>query len=355
MKAITTKGDSDISLQSASVPKPDPHQILVRVVTIAVNPIDRKKLVLVSKANIKDEIICGCDFTGYVEEIGSSVEPHLRRKGERVAGFIHGGISTEFGGTFAEYCVADASLVVSLPDDLSFENAASLGISGFTAMQIVFQKQPETSPFSPLAQPKPLLVWGGASSLGMYTIQLAKLAGYNVIATASPKNFDLVKAYGASSVFDYRDQDVAPKIREHTNDGLVFAIDTISEAYTLPLVVQSIGSQGGFVSTVSKAAEANREALRQDVAINFHLCFMLLGKAFHIPARVGVVAGFRDAGITYANQLTQLLADKKLKTPPIRVIPNGLGGVNDALTQLAEGKVSGEKLVLRVAETPEAS
>jgi NADPH:quinone reductase-like Zn-dependent oxidoreductase len=46
------------------------------------------------------------------------------------------------------------------------------------------------------------LVYGGSTAVGMFAVQLAKLAGYKVVATASPKNFDLVKSYGADEVVD---------------------------------------------------------------------------------------------------------------------------------------------------------
>ena len=55
---------------------------------------------------------------------------------------------------------------------------------------------------------KTLLVWGGSTSVGSNTIQLAVAAGYEVITTASPKNFDYVKKLGASQAFDYRSKTV---------------------------------------------------------------------------------------------------------------------------------------------------
>lgn len=59
---------------------------------------------------------------------------------------------------------------------------------------------------------KALLVWGGASSVGCNGIQLAVAAGYEVIITASPKNFDLLKKLGASQVFDYKSKNVVDEL-----------------------------------------------------------------------------------------------------------------------------------------------
>lgn len=70
-----------------------------------------------------------------------------------------------------------------------------------TAVQALYFRHGLPQPSSPLATPEPFLVWGGATSVGLYAIQLAKLSGYQVIATASEKNFELVKSYGASAVY----------------------------------------------------------------------------------------------------------------------------------------------------------
>ena len=57
-------------------------------------------------------------------------------------------------------------------------------------------------------------MWAGSTSVGQYAVQYGKLSGYTVIATASPKNNDLIKSLGADFVFDYRDPDVVQKIKE---------------------------------------------------------------------------------------------------------------------------------------------
>lgn len=90
-----------------------------------------------------------------------------------------------------------------------------LGIS--TASAGLFQKDYLNLPLpSPEQPPKPLnrvlLIWGGSSSVGSCAIQLAKAAGAIIITTASPKNFEYVKALGAEEVFDYRAEDVEDQI-----------------------------------------------------------------------------------------------------------------------------------------------
>lgn len=158
-------------------------------------------------------------------------------------------------GAFSEYAVALADHVLHIPDTWSFEDAAQLGIPPLTAIQMLWQSQTglptPLSPTSPL-NVTPILVWGGASSVGNYVIQLAKLSGLYVIATASPKNFELCRDLGADEVFDYRDVEVVAKIRESAKGkgGLKHAVDCVSEGGTVKQVAAALGEQGGTVSVI---------------------------------------------------------------------------------------------------------
>ena len=158
-------------------------------------------------------------------------------------------------GAFAEYVVADAELqVVPIPGGWSFEEAAQLGVAPLTALQCLHESLELPSPFearSTAEQPqRTILIWGGASALGQYAIQFAKLAGLRVVTTASSKNFDLVKGLGADEVFDYRDEGVVENIRVATGNALDIAFDTISEGKTPAQVTGAIGDKGGKVASV---------------------------------------------------------------------------------------------------------
>ena len=212
----------------------------------------------------------GNDFAGVVEEIGPDVPEGMRTIGERVAGFVLGSQSflvqspprTEShttavkpNGAFSEYLVANAELqAVPIPDGWSFEEAAQLGVAPLTAIQCLHETLELPSQFEArptVEQPqRTILIWGGASAVGQYAIQFAKLCGLRVLTTASPKNFDLVKGIGADEVFDYRDEGVVEKIRGATGNALDIALDTISEGKTPAQVTGAIGDQGGKVAIV---------------------------------------------------------------------------------------------------------
>lgn len=97
------------------------------------------------------------------------------------------------------------------------------------------------------ASPGTILIWGGSSATGHHAIQLARLSGLQVIATASPQAFTELENIGASFVFDYKDEDVVNKIRKAAGEpGVQFVLDTISEKGTTEKAIVSVTSLSGI-------------------------------------------------------------------------------------------------------------
>lgn len=181
--------------------------------------------------------------------------------GDRIAGFVHGStykIHNELrlelkltdtaanrNGSFAEFLVADPAVAIRIPETWSFEEAAQLGVAGFTGCLALYDSLSLPNPFAPTTAPLDLLVWGASSSMGQYIVQLASQAGIRVIATASPKNFELVKSFGAGEVLDYRDAKTTATIREITGGKLKYAVDCIAEGETRNKIAEAIGDEGG--------------------------------------------------------------------------------------------------------------
>jgi NADPH:quinone reductase-like Zn-dependent oxidoreductase len=315
------------------VPKPGPGQILVKVVAAAQNPTDWKSAARVLKAG-KYGGILGNDFAGTVEELGPDVPAGVRTVGERVGGFAPG--TAAANGTFAEYVVAEAEYgVVPVPEGWTFEEAAQLGVAPYTALQTLHETLELPSPFEDRSGPqRSILIWGGASSVGQYAIQFAKLGGLRVLTTASPKNFDLVKGLGADEVFDYRDERVVENIRTSTGNALDIAVDTVSEGKTPEQVTGAIGDKGGRVAIILPY-----ESPRPDVKVKFSMAPDLLKRELN--------------GKWYVDLLTKSLATGKIKPNPVDIQPSGLASVKTGLQYMQEGKVSARKLTYRIADTPE--
>ena len=189
---------------------PAENEILVQNHVIAVNPVDGM-LQALAFFPLDYPTILGQDVAGEVVSVGPNVTRF--KKGDRVVGHAVGmATKRDQDNGFQAYTILQTNMVCELPDSISFESAAVLPLGLSTAACGLFQdgflslQFPTEPPQKPTG--KALLVWGGASSVGSNAIQLATAAGYEVITTASPKNFQYVKKLGASQVFDYNSSTV---------------------------------------------------------------------------------------------------------------------------------------------------
>ncbi|TDL22505.1 zinc-binding oxidoreductase ToxD [Rickenella mellea] len=341
MKAVVALGDGTFQIKEVDVPKPGPRQVLVKVAAAAQNPSDWKT---VQFFPIRDAVL-GSDFAGTVEEIGPDVPSGTRKVGERVAGFIQG--SSSPNGTYAEYVLADANVIISIPESWTFEQAAQLGIATYTTCQVLYQSQSLPTPLEPTKEPVDILVWGGASGVGQFVIQFAHLAGLRVIATASTKNFELLKSYGAVEVFDYKDESTPAKIKEFTGGKLKHAVDCIAEKGTPETVHAALSDNGGVISALLGYASQ-----RDSVVVTPSIVYPLLGRDFDIPMKMPADAGAYELGKKFSKLISDVLATGKVKPIPVKLMPNGLASVKEGFEYMKEGHVSGEKITYRISDTP---
>ncbi|KAK7047581.1 hypothetical protein VNI00_006349 [Paramarasmius palmivorus] len=342
MKAIVTAGNGKVKLANIPIPKPGPGQILVKVIAAAQNPSEWMKIHGVPTT----DVTVGHDYAGVVQEIGPDVPAGTRQIGERVAGFVNACVSNDLGGTFGEYTVADAHVLIPLPDHISFEDAATLGLAGFTACQALWQNTKLPTPDEPTKEPMSILVWGGATSVGQFTIQLAKASGFQVIATASTKNHDLLRTLGADIIFDYKDSDVVEKIKQ-AQSNLMYAVDCVSTDDSARQTSLCLSS-GGHVSLVLMP-----KVERQDIKSDATFVYTLLGKAIELfpPYQFPVIPEHYELGKRFGSILSSLLHQRKLKANPVKLVPNGLADAQQWIEYQQSGKVSAEKIVYRIVDT----
>ncbi len=202
----------------APYPTPGPHQIVVRNAAVAINPVDW--IVQTSRRPvyswIKKPAVLGYDLAGEVVEVGSEVTRFST--GDRMLGLALGAENDHNNtaeGAFQHYTAVSDHLASPIPDSISFERAAVLPLGLSTAACGLFQAK-QLGLKHPSADPVPagetLLVWGGSSSVGTNAIQLAVAAGYEVIATCSPRNDGLVSSLGASRSFDYHSPEIVTEL-----------------------------------------------------------------------------------------------------------------------------------------------
>ncbi|HUR01427.1 MAG TPA: NADP-dependent oxidoreductase [Nonomuraea sp.] len=169
-------------------PSPGPGEVLVRVAATSFNPseVGLRAGFLRDMLPVTLPYTLGLDLSGTVVEVGAGVRgPAV---GDRVIGLVE--------GAAAEYTVAAASALVRAPERLPPADAAAIPVAGLTAWQAVHEH-------ARIAPGQRVLINGAGGGVGLFAVQLAKLAGATVIATASPRSAAAVRRYGADEIVDY--------------------------------------------------------------------------------------------------------------------------------------------------------
>jgi NADPH:quinone reductase-like Zn-dependent oxidoreductase len=244
-------------------------------------------------------------------------------------------------GAFAEHIKAKAGIHIKLNENISFEDAATLGVGVTTVAQGLYQELGLPFPPNKVQEPTPILIYGASTATGTLAVQYAKLSGYEVIATASPHNFDLIRKLGADKVFNYNDTDVGEQIRKATNDKLKLVFDCIGEGSSPSICAAAIGSGGGHVSALLPV----KDFPRTDVKSNFTLAYTALGEKYN--DRFPASKTDYEFGSRFWRVSEELINSGKIKTHPVEV-RKGLENIPQGLQDLKDGKVSGVKLVFSV-------
>ncbi|KAJ5201031.1 hypothetical protein N7449_005834 [Penicillium cf. viridicatum] len=228
---ILSPRSKPFSIAEAPTYKPKAKEVLIKNYAVSVNPIDWKNQENGAYQS-KYPFILGRNVAGTVEDVGEGVTKF--HKGQRVMAHLHSPKTGEYANSaFQLYPIAFESLTAAIPASLSFEQASVLPLSISTAAAGLFLPEYLGLPL-PLSKSKTesqtLLVWGGASSVGMTAIQLAAASGLKVVATASTSNHDIVQSLGASAVYDYKSSSVVEDILGKLKQSKVVAIyDAIGE------------------------------------------------------------------------------------------------------------------------------
>ncbi|CAG8111471.1 unnamed protein product [Penicillium olsonii] len=320
---------------------PDDY-ILVKTKAVALNPTDWRHIDFVP---CKGAIV-GCDYSGIVEAVGPRVKKSFK-KGDRVAGFVHGSdVVRPSGGAFAEYITAKGDLQMLIPESLSFEAAATFGVGLTTVGQNLYQimELPFPGETEEDTEGINILIYGGATATGTLAIQLAKLSGLRVVTTCSEANRNLMFELGADAVFDYRDAEVGEQIRENTDDALEFVLDTISTPQSAAICSAAISSAGG-----SYNALLDVKSTRDDVDSHVSMAYDILGEPYRMGAQdITPDQSNLDFGIKWWDVAQNLLQQRRILPHPFQVKTGGLAGALAGLQLLREGKVRASKLVYPV-------
>ena len=234
--AVLKEAKSALTVESLSIPKPGPSGLLVKNHAVSTCPVDWKMRDY-DFAIEKYPTILGSDIAGTVEAVGSSVTGFSA--GDRVTGFADVILSKDArNGAFQQYTILKDCVATKLPAATTFEQAcilpmsiATAGVGLFVCMDI---------PRPPTKSSGGFLVWGGSSSVGTAAIQIAKILGFTVFTTSSPRHHEYLKTLGAEGCFDYSDPSVVNKIMnaaKASGQKITAAFDAVSENPSLPAAI----------------------------------------------------------------------------------------------------------------------
>jgi NADPH2:quinone reductase len=229
MRAIVysqSGGSEALRVVERPIPEPGPDEVRVKVRISGVNPTDWKQR-RGGRAAFS-EVVPNQDGAGTVDAVGEGVD--RARVGERV--WLWEAAWQRANGTAQEYVVLPARQAVLLPDGVSYEVGASLGIPALTAHRCLTVSDLGPHRLAPGALAgQTVLVAGGAGAVGHAAIQLATWAGAHVITTvSSDEKAELAQAAGAAHVVRYRRPDAAEQVRRLAPDGIDVVVEVAPAA-----------------------------------------------------------------------------------------------------------------------------
>jgi len=218
-------------------PVPNDNEVLIKVHAVSLNAADYRsmKMGLIPKRKI-----FGADIAGRIESIGKNIS--LFKPGDEVMGDL---ASYGFGG-LAEYVTAPEKALVIKPDQISFEDAATLPMAALTALQALRDR-------ANIQKGQKVLVVGSAGGVGTFAIQLAKYFEAEVTGVCSSKNVQQTLSLGADYVIDYSKENFLKREKQY---NIILGINGNYPLLACKKILTSNGTYvmvGGSLSQILKS------------------------------------------------------------------------------------------------------
>jgi len=361
-----------LQVKEAPYTEPEGDEILVRNRAVAVTPVDWMKPYVgdLLFTWIKYPFVLGSDLAGEVAAVGGAVTDI--RVGDRVLAMAAGACKQRARaaeGAFQAHTIVSRRLTTVIPDHLSYVEAAVVPLGLTTAACGLFQSDLlalERPSAHTGARDQWVIIWGGSTSVGSNAIQLAVAAGYGVVTTASPKNFEYVRTLGAAHAFDYNSRDVVRDIIAALRGKHVVGALSIGAGSTAPCMEILAQCQGRkFVASCS--APVSFQDMIKGSRITFAVFVDMLGAMLSSSAstwaksrRLGVASRFFDASSVVDNDIGRYIYQEYLgpalasgnfrPAPPPQVVGTSLHDIQTAFDIQRSG-VSAAKIVVALAYT----
>ena len=239
MKAVihTKYGPPEVlQLKEVEKPVPKDNEVLIKVYATTMNRTDcgfRSAVYFISRffsGLLKPKYqTLGCEFAGVIEEVGKGVTAF--RIGDKVFGYN----DTKFGAHAEYMTTAENEAIVTMPSDLSFEDAAPITEGAHYALCDIRAAKVKSG--------QNVMIYGATGAIGSGAVQLAKYFGAKVTAVCNTKNVELLKSLGADVAIDYQKQDFTKT--DQTFDFIFDAVGKSSFGACKPL----LNKNGIYIST----------------------------------------------------------------------------------------------------------
>ena len=344
LAAVLPSRGASFIIKERPTPLPGPNEILIEVEAIALNPIDyiqRKR----GFPPIKYPAILGSDIAGIVVAVGSGISSDVPKPGTRVAAyapsfFMKGAVDY---GAFQKRVLVPSENAVPLPENMTVNEASVIPMAAQTAWSGLMQMGITRNMTFTATDKKGILVWGAGSSVGCAVVQIARIIGFTVYATASKKHHAYLEGLGASKMFEYQDKDVvANVVNAGKEDGVTVDMAYLAAGDLMPCIKILRKLKGNVTAKVAMAP--------------FQLT-MLWWKLFPNWMSTSVKFVTPPADETERRHFfdfvfrvwlkDKLATGEFVSSPKIRVIGGGLASAENALEEFQVG-LSGEKLVIEM-------
>lgn len=250
----TTPYPDTLKLTDTPVPvQPAPYHVLVKIRAASINPVDIQlmNLPIFNLPYMNGTKLLARDFSGEVLAVAPEVEDF--QKGDEVCGIIPDFSGVAGGLTEVSHFDLRKACMIKKPTHLSHTQAASLPLVFLTARTSI-DRVSDVMTHSPASANK-LVVLGGSSSTGIYTIRLAKQRGWTVLASCSHRNADFVKSLGADEIVDYTTgpNSVVDAVKAFRPDAI---IDNVGGVETIGLAKHYVTIVGDKTSRTSMGGSA---------------------------------------------------------------------------------------------------
>jgi len=337
---ILPSRQAPFTLSSRPTNEPGPGEILIRVKATALNPGDAK----IQKRGIyvsKYPAVLGSDGAGVVERVGEGVTRF--DPGDDV--FFHGAFDDNDLSTFQQYSIAVVDFAAKIPDNLSYDQAATLPLGLGTAAIGLYGRANGIGLVAPWKhggigkyKNMPILIFGGVGSVGNYVIQLAKMSGFfPIITTAALKHTNYLKSLGATHVVDryLSFAGLQQAVARVTSAPLNVIYDTVSIRETQDGAWKLLGPQGRLVLTLPSVIDRRPDDPRLIVMTNGNP---------HTEDNW-------ETGRQLWMQLGRWLEKGDIQPNQVEVVSGGLKGISAGMDRFNGGLIDGVKLVARPQET----